>query len=203
MRGKDKNRIGLFFGSFNPIHIGHLMIASYMVEFTDLSRVWFVVSPHNPLKEKNSLLAGHHRLAMVNLAIEEDPRFLSSGIEFHLPQPSYTIDTLYALEEKYSDKQFVIIAGTDFLPDFHRWKDHETLAERFDMYIYPRPGSQDLLHSPEKFPRMHRIAAPLLEISSSFLRQNIRERKDVRYFLPEKVYRYIREMHFYEDGSNH
>ncbi|HSG67622.1 MAG TPA: nicotinate (nicotinamide) nucleotide adenylyltransferase, partial [Bacteroidales bacterium] len=118
-------KTGLFFGSFNPIHIGHMILAEYMVEFTDLRDVWFVVSPHNPLKEKNSLLADYHRLAMVNIAVEDEPRMRSCNIEFKLSQPSYTIDTLTYLSEKHPERQFVLIGGTDILPSFHKWKNYQ------------------------------------------------------------------------------
>jgi len=189
-------KTGLFFGSFNPVHTGHLMIASYMVEYTDLARVWFVVSPHNPLKEKSTLLADNHRLFMVNLAIEEDPRFRSCSIEFKLPKPSYTIDTLTYLSEKYPAKKFVLIAGTDIFPTFHKWKNFEVLLDQYPFYIYPRSGA-----GKSKFdghPALTCVDAPLLSVSSSFIRNGIREGKDMRYFLPEKVCQYIREMHFYQ-----
>jgi nicotinate-nucleotide adenylyltransferase len=189
------SKTGLFFGSFNPIHNGHLMIASYMVEYAGLDQVWFVVSPHNPLKEKSTLLADHHRLAMVNLAIDEDPRFRSSAIEFKLPQPSYTIDTLAYLGEKYPGKEFVLIAGSDNLPTFHKWKNYEELLRQYRVYLYPRPDT-----APSRFdrhPAISRIDAPLITISSSFIREGIRTGKNMRYFLPDSVWRYIGEMNFY------
>ena len=189
-------KTGLFFGSFNPIHCGHLMIASYMVEYTDLEQVWFVVSPHNPLKEKATLLADHHRLAMVNLAIGEDPRFKSSNIEFKLPQPSYTIDTLAYLAEKYPGKEFVLIAGSDILSTFHKWKNFGELLRQYRIYLYPRPGNPAGRF--DDHPSIIRVEAPLITISSSFIRQGIRDRKNMRYFLPDNVWRYIDEMHFYE-----
>ncbi|MCX6246123.1 MAG: nicotinate (nicotinamide) nucleotide adenylyltransferase [Bacteroidetes bacterium] len=194
-----KNKTGLFFGSFNPIHQGHLMIANYMVEYTDISQVWFIVSPHNPLKEKATLLADHHRLAMANIAVEDDPRFRASNIEFHLPQPSYTIDTLTYLSEKYQEKEFVLICGSDTLPTFAKWKNYEMLLNHYQLYIYPRPGTP-----PSEFdshPHVHFTEAPLIEISSSFIRNGIREGKNMRQFLPEKVWKYLTEMHFYELAS--
>ena len=191
-----KNKIGLFFGSFNPIHQGHLMIANYMVEYTDISMVWFIVSPHNPLKEKTSLLADHHRLAMANIAVEDDPRFRVSNIEFHLPQPSYTIDTLTFLAEKYPGKEFVLICGRDNLPAFSKWKNYEDILNRYHLYIYPRPETEV---SPfDNHPHVHFTEAPMIEISSSFIRQGINEGKNLRQFLPEKVWKYLTEMHFYE-----
>lgn len=193
---KTNSRTGLFFGSFNPIHNGHLMIASYMVEYTDLKEVWFIVSPHNPLKEKATLLADHQRLAMANISVEDDPRFRASNIEFHLLQPSYTIDTLTYLSDKYPDKEFVLIAGSDNLPSFHKWKNYEKLLEFYQLYIYPRPPSGS---SPfDNHPHIHFTASPLIEISSSFIRESIKQGKDMRYFLPEKVWKYIEEMHFYK-----
>ena len=191
-----KTKTGLFFGSFNPIHNGHLMIAGYMVEFTDISRVWFVVSPHNPLKEKSTLLADHHRLAMANIAVEDDQRFQASNIEFHLPQPSYTVDTLTYLSEKYPEKEFVLIAGSDNLPSFHKWKNYQTLLDQYQFYIYPRP---ETLTSPfDSHPHIHFTEAPLIEISSSFIRKSISEGKNMSHFLPDKVWKYIQEMHFYK-----
>jgi nicotinate-nucleotide adenylyltransferase len=189
-------KIGLFFGSFNPIHTGHLAIASYMVEFTDLSELWFVVSPHNPLKEKSSLLPDHHRLALVNEAIGSDSRFRVSPIEFKLPQPSYTINTLAHLDEKYPGRQFVLVGGTDMLPSFHKWKNWETILEYYRLYLYPRHNSDKhelIAHSSVTI-----VNAPRIEISSSFIRESIRQGKNMAYFLPEKVLNYILEMHFYE-----
>jgi len=187
-------KTGLFFGSFNPVHNGHLMIAGYMAGYTGLDQVWFVVSPQNPLKEKSGMLAGHHRLAMVDLAIEEDERFRSSNIEFKMPRPSYTIDTLTWLGEKYPDRAFAVIAGSDILTNFHKWKNPEAILGQYSMYIYPRPGAL-----PGRFdghPSIVRTEAPLITISSSFIRQGIREGKNMRYFLPEKVWKYVEEMHF-------
>lgn len=194
-----KIKTGLFFGSFNPIHQGHLMIANYMVEFTDITQVWFIVSPHNPLKEKDSLLADHHRLAMANIAVEDDHRFRASNIEFHLPQPSYTIDTLTYLSGKYPEKEFVLICGSDNLPTFSKWKNYQELLDRYYLYIYPR---QDTEPSPfDGHPHIHFTQAPLIQISSSFIRQGINEGRNLRQFLPEKVWKYLTEMHFYEKAK--
>ena len=189
-------KTGLFFGSFNPIHIGHLILAEYMVEHAGLKDVWFIVSPQNPLKEKKTLLADHHRLALVNIATEDDPRFRSSNIEFHMPQPSYTIDTLTYLSEKYADHHFVLIGGMDILPSFHKWKNYEELLRQYELYIYNRPGYQAEEYSGHE--KIRFFDAPLIEISASFIRESIRKGLDVRYMLPPKVYNYIREMHFYE-----
>jgi len=193
---KIKSKTGLFFGSFNPIHNGHLMIAGYMVEYTDLNEVWFIVSPQNPLKEKSTLLEDHHRLAMANIAVEDDPRLRASNIEFHLPKPSYTIDTLTYLQEKYPQKEFILIAGSDTLPTLHKWKNYEQLLELYHFYIYPRPFSEK---SPfDDHPHVRFVPAPLIEISSSFIRKGISEGKNMSYFLPDKVWKYIEEMHFYK-----
>ena len=196
---EPKNKTGLFFGSFNPIHQGHLMIANYMVEYTDISQVWFIVSPHNPLKEKATLLADHHRLAMANIAVEDDPRFRASNIEFHLPQPSYTIDTLTYLAEKYPEKEFVLICGSDNLPSFSKWKNYESLLNLYHLYIYPRPNTER--GEFDNHPHVHYTEAPLIEISSSFIRQGIKDGRNLQQFLPEKVWKYLKEMHFYETAK--
>ena len=191
----DKS-IGLFFGSFNPIHIGHMVIANWFVEYTDLDKVWFVVSPQNPFKEKKSLLADHHRLALVRQAIEDDPRFWVTDIEFKMPQPSYTIDTLTYLQEKYADKSFVVLCGSDQLPTFDKWKNPEQILEFHTLYVYARPGYKGSKY--DDHPRVEIFHTPLMEISSTFIRKSIKAGKDMRYMLPEKVWRYMREMHFYE-----
>jgi len=196
MSSQYSKKTGLFFGSFNPIHIGHLVVGEYMVENTDLDDFWFIISPHNPLKEKKTLLADHHRLAMVNLAIEDDARFQSSNIEFKMPQPSYTIDTLTYLQEKHPQNQFVLISGTDIFPSFHKWKNYKELLSQYQLYIYNRPAYEPGNYAGHE--NIHLFNAPLMEISASFIRQSIREGKNVRYMLPEKVYAYIKEMHFYE-----
>ena len=190
-------KIGLFFGSFNPIHIGHMVIASWFVEFTDIDKVWFVVSPQNPFKEKKSLLADHHRLAMARIAIEDDARFQVSDIEFKMPKPSYTIDTLTYLEEKYPDKKFILLTGSDQLSTFDKWKNPERLLELYQMYVYARPGYSGSKY--DSHPYVKIFNTPLMEISSTFIRQSIKEKKDIRYLLPSKVWEYIKEMHFYED----
>jgi len=189
-------KTGLYFGSFNPIHIGHLAIANFMIEFSDLEQLWFVVSPQNPLKEKKSLLKDYHRLEMVRLAVEEDDRFRASDIEFRLPTPSYTIDTLAYLEEKNPGRDFQLVMGADGLRTFHRWKHAELIAENYHRLIYPRPGID--MESVSLLPNATIVDAPLMEISSSFIRNAIREGKDVRHLMPAKAYQYMREMHFYE-----
>ncbi len=189
-------KIGLFFGSFNPIHIGHLAIANFMAEYTDLEEIWFVVSPHNPLKNKASLLADYHRLELVELSIETYPQFKTSNIEFRLPQPSYTIDTLSYLREKHSKHQFSLIVGSDNLNSFTKWKNYELLLQNHELYVYPRPGFKD---EDVNLPgTIHIVPAPLMEVSSSFIRQAIKEKKEIPFFLPSPAYQYIKDMHFYE-----
>lgn len=189
-------KIGLFFGSFNPIHIGHMILAEYMVEYSDLDELWFVPSPHNPLKKKKSLLSDHHRLTLVKQAIESDKRFRAEDIEFKMPQPSYTIDTLIRLSEKYPNNDFVLICGTDIFKSFHKWKNYKELLKQYSFYVYNRPGSN--LREFADHPKIRLFEAPLIEISSSFIRKAIQENKNVNYMLPNKVWKYIEEMHFYK-----
>jgi nicotinate-nucleotide adenylyltransferase len=188
--------VGLFFGSFNPIHIGHLALANYMLEFTPLERIWFVVSPHNPLKEKKTLLPDVHRLQLVRLAIGEHPKMKASNIEFSLPQPSYTVNTLAHLGEKYPDHKFSLIMGADNLASLPKWKNSEYILENHGIVVYPRPGFDG--GALKSHPSVTFTEAPLMEISSTFLREAIRAKKDVRYFFQESVWEYIRSMHFYE-----
>lgn len=189
-------KTGLYFGSFNPIHMGHLAIGNFMIEFSDLEQLWFVVSPQNPLKEKKSLLKDYHRLEMVRRAIEEDERFRASDIEFHLPTPSYTIDTLAYLEEKHPSREFQLVMGADGLRTFHKWKHANLIVEKYHRLIYPRPGND--MEALARLPNATVVDAPLMEISSSFIRKAIKEGKDIRHLMPAKAYQYMREMHFYE-----
>lgn len=189
-------KVGLFFGSFNPVHVGHMVLANFMLEYTDLERIWFVISPHNPLKQKQSLLDERHRLQLVNLAIGDNTKLKASDIEFKLPQPSYTIDTLTYLKEKFPKNEFALIMGSDNLDSFHKWKNYEEILKQCELYVYPRPGfegGQLKSHTKVKL-----VNAPVMEISSTLLRQAIKEKKDVRYFMPEASWNYIKEMHFYE-----
>ncbi|MBN2639132.1 MAG: nicotinate-nucleotide adenylyltransferase [Bacteroidales bacterium] len=195
MTQKNK-KIGLFFGSFNPIHNGHLILASYMSQFTDLEGVWFVVSPQNPLKEKKGLLPDYHRLALVRLAIEDYLGFQVTDIEFKMPRPSYTIDTLARLSEKYPDHKFVLISGTDVFGQLNKWKNYEAILEQYGFYVYPRPGYD--MGQYQSHPHVRLFQAPHMEISSSFIRKGIMSKKEMHFWMPEKVYQYIREMHFYE-----
>ena len=187
-------KIGLFFGSFNPIHIGHKVIASYLVDFTDLDKVMFVVSPQNPLKQKISLLDQYHRLQIIRSEIEDNSKLEVSDIEFDMPKPSYTIDTLVRLKEKYAENDYSIIMGSDNLRNFHKWKNYEQILEDYSIYVYPRPG-YDISGSHKN---IHVIeGVPQMEISSSFIRKSIKEGKDISYLMPEKAWIYTDEMNFY------
>ena len=182
-------KIGLFFGSFNPIHIGHLIIANYMVNYTSLDEVWFVVSPQNPLKEKKSLGNMYDRLEMVSLAIGNMDRLKASDIEFMLPQPSYTIDTLIHLKEKYPTKDFVLIMGGDNLEGLPKWKNFEVILRDYEIIVYPRPGYDG--GELKKHPAVTMTDTPVMELSSTFLRQAIKERKSIKFFTPDKVAEFI------------
>ncbi len=196
------SKIGLYFGSFNPVHIGHIAIAGYMTEFAGLDQIWFVVSPHNPLKKKETLLADHHRLYMLQLAIGDNIKMKASDIEFKLPVPSYTIDTLTYLREKYPKYEFCLILGEDNLYSLHKWKNVNELINMCSIYTYPRSGSvkpsSPLLEQILSTADIHSVKAPLMDISGTFIREGIKNRKDMSYFLSETVWKYIKEMHFYE-----
>lgn len=193
-------KIGLYFGTFNPIHVGHLIIANHLANNSDLNEVWFVVSPHNPLKDKNTLLDDHHRLAMVQRAVEDNPKLKASSIEFDLPKPSYTVFTLQSLKEKFPKTVFSLIMGEDNLRTIHKWKNYEYILENFDIYVYPRVQSatetdvKDFSNSG----RIHMCNAPVMNVSSTFIRDAIKNRKDVRYLLTDPVFKYVDEMNFYK-----
>lgn len=196
-----KPRIGLYFGSFNPVHNGHMAIAGYMLEFEGLDEIWLVVSPQNPLKKKDTLLDDYQRLYMVQLATGTNNRIKASDIEFRLPVPSYTIDTLAYLGEKFPAYTFCLVMGEDNLYTLHKWKNAEELCRKAPLYVYPRPGSKRpesaLLDNLIKSAEIHMTKAPLMDISGTFIRESLRQGKDMSYFLPEKVWKYIEEMHFY------
>jgi nicotinate-nucleotide adenylyltransferase len=196
------SKIGLFFGSFNPIHIGHTAIAGYMKEFTDLDEVWFVVSPQNPLKKKATLLADHHRLYLAELAIGDNPDMRASDIEFRGPVPSYTIDTMVRLTERHPEHKFVLIMGEDNLYTLHKWKNAPELIKHHPIYVYPRLDAEkkmnDLLNEILVRARIKWVKAPLMDISGTFIRYGIRNGKDMSYFLHPAVWKYIVDMHFYE-----
>lgn len=190
-------KIGLFFGSFNPIHMGHLIIANLMAETTDLKKVWFVVSPQNPLKPSKGLLHEFDRYDMVRAAIFNNYNLEVSDIEFHLPKPSYTIHTLVHLHEKFPDKEFRIIMGEDNLASFTRWKNYERILHDYGLYVYRRPNVQlSELHS---HPNVTFVEAPLLDISATFIRNCIRNKQSVRYLVPDVVEEMIRAKGFYQD----
>ena len=188
-------KIGLYFGSFNPIHSGHLVIAGYMAEFSDLKQVWMVVSPHNPLKPAGTLLQDYHRFHLVELGIGSNKKLKASKIEFELARPSYTVVTLAYLQDKYPKHEFSLIMGADNLENLHKWKNFELILEHHDLYVYPRPNHDG--GNLKDHPRVKWIDAPQMELSSSFIRKSIKEGKDVRYMMPETVADYIDEMNFY------
>lgn len=183
-------RIGLFFGSFNPIHTGHLVIAEYMASRTELQQVWFVVSPHNPLKLRSTLANDFDRLHMVQLAIEDNPKLKASNIEFSLPKPSYTIDTMVYLHEKYPQHQFSLIMGSDNLESLHKWKNYELLLERYPIHIYQREGTLiDGTSGPKGDIRYYDV--PLMKISSTYIRESIAAGHSIRYMVPDNVYQFL------------
>lgn len=191
-------KIGLYFGTYNPIHVGHLIIANHMAEHADLDQVWMVVTPHNPLKKKATLLDDHHRLQMVYLATEDFPKIKPSDIEFKLPQPNYTVNTLIHLHEKYPDYEFSLIMGEDNLKTLHKWKNYETILDHHDIYVYPRISSEAENLDLKNHPKIHLIDAPVVEISSTFIRENIKKGKNVQPLLPHKVWDYIDHNNFYK-----
>jgi len=189
-------KIGLFFGSFNPIHIGHLIIANTIYEYSDLNEIWFVVSPQNPHKrDSKSLIHEFDRLDMVELAIEDQPNFKAMDIEFRMPKPNYTIDTLTYLQEKYPDHQFSLIIGEDNLNSFTSWKNYQIILDHYGLIVYPRPNSR--LSEGINHPNVKLIEAPRMDISASFIRKCIRDNKSVRYLVPEKVLQFIRDRKLY------
>jgi nicotinate-nucleotide adenylyltransferase len=201
-------KVGLYFGTFNPIHVGHLIIANYMADYTELNEVWLVVSPQNPFKEKASLLADYHRLTLVKIAVEDNAKVKVSDVEFNLPKPSYTINTLVHLKEKYPDIDFSLIMGEDNLRTLHKWRNHEIILSNHDIYVYPRvltiQEKEDLkIHRTNSklanHERVIKVDAPVMKLSSSFIRKAIKDKRDVRYLLTEPVNKYIEEMHFYEN----
>ncbi len=201
-------KIGLYFGTFNPIHVGHLIIANYMVDYTDLDQVWLVVTPQNPLKSKSSLLQDYHRLAMVRLAIENNTKLHASNIEFDLPKPSYTVQTLAYLREAHPEKEFALIMGEDNLRTFYKWYNNEEILRNHHLYVYPRALTESEREEQQPLkpntdlmnhPHVTVCDAPVMKLSASFIRKAIRQKKDVRYLLTEPVHKYVDEMNFYKD----
>ena len=191
MNGMNKRplsgrKLGIYSGSFNPVHIGHLALANYLCEFEGVDEVWFLVTPHNPLKEQGELMDDEQRLRLVQLAVEGYPRFRASDFEFHLPRPSYSIHTLEALRRSYPETEFTLIIGSDNWLCFDRWFEAKRIVSEFGLLIYPRPGFEvDETMLP---PHVRMVHAPCIEVSSTFVRQALRQGKDVRFFLPAKVY---------------
>ena len=191
-------KIGLYFGTYNPIHIGHLIIANHMAEFADLDQIWMVVTPHNPLKKKATLLDDHHRLQMVYLATEDFPKIKPSDIEFKLTQPNYTVNTLAHLHDKYPNYEFSLIMGEDNLKSLKKWENYEFILNDYQLYVYPRISTDEV---PEEFlnhPNIHKVNAPIIELSSTFIRNSIKEQKNIKPMLDAKVWEYINHNLFYK-----
>lgn len=191
-------KIGLYFGTFNPIHLGHLAIANHMAEYSDLDKIWMVITPHNPFKKKSSLLDNNHRYQMVLEAVEPYDKISPSKIEFDLPQPNYTVNTLAHLEEKYPQHTFCLIMGEDNLKSLHKWKNYDVILEHHEVYVYPRISKGIVESQFENHPKIHKVAAPIMEISSTMIRNAINEGKNIRPLLPPEVFAYIDEMNFYK-----
>lgn len=189
-------KITLYFGSFNPVHTGHLIIANHLINFTESDEVWMVISPQNPFKKKKNLADSYDRLHLVELATEGYDQIKSSNIEFELPIPSYTIDTLTYLKERYPEHEFSIVVGSDNIPTFHKWKNYKMILEHYSVYVYRRPGTVTDQYSEN--PNVHYLDGPLLDISSSFIRKLIKEGKSVRYLVTDKVFAYLEESNLYK-----
>jgi len=191
-------KIGLYFGTFNPIHVGHLIIANHMAENSDLEQIWLVVTPHNPHKQKSTLLDDYQRLHLVHLATEDYPKIKPSDIEFKLAQPNYTVHTLAHLKDHFPQHDFSLIMGEDNLNSLHKWKNFEYIIENHDLYVYPRVSVNDENNDLLNHARVHKVAAPIVEISSTFIRENIKNKKNFRPLLPEKVWEYIDHNNLYK-----
>ena len=191
-------KIGLYFGSFNPVHVGHLIIANHVAEHSGLDQVWMVVTPHNPHKEKNTLLDDYQRLQLVHLATEDYTKIKPSDIEFKLPQPNYTVNTLAHLQDKFPKNQFSLIMGEDNLKSLHKWKNYEIILQNHDIYVYPRISSHVENSDFKNHPNIHIIDAPIVEISSTFIRKNIKDGKNIMPLLPSKVWDYIDHNNLYK-----
>lgn len=192
-------KIGLFFGSFNPIHTGHLIIANYLQQTSDLDKVWLVVSPQNPLKNKDTLLNEYDRLHLINLAIEDNPNLSVSNIEFSLPKPSYTIDTLTYLSEKHPQHQFCLIMGSDNIETLHKWKNYQQIMDKYPIYVYKRRGNDNNPYADN--PNVKILNFPFIDISATFIREGINKGISMQYFLPNKVWAYVKEMELYKKKS--
>ena len=190
-------KVGLYFGTFNPIHVGHLIIANHLAENSGLDQVWLVVTPHNPLKKKAGLLEDYHRLQMVHLATERYEKLLPSDVEFKLPQPNYTVNTLAHLHEKFPQHTFSLIMGEDNLKSLKKWKNYELILQDYELYVYPRISDDEVPEVFANHPKIHKVGAPIIEISSTFIRKSIKESKDIRPMLDDKVWEYIDHNLFY------
>ncbi len=190
-------KIGLYFGTFNPIHIGHLIIANHFAENSDLDQVWMVVTPHNPLKQKNTLLDDYQRLHLVHLATEDYPKIKPSDIEFKLSQPNYTVNTLIHLKERFPQHEFALIMGEDNLNSLHKWKNYETILENYSIYVYPRISTEVEKSDLENHKNVYKINSPIIELSSTFIRDNIKKGKNIAPMLPHKVWEYLDHNMFY------
>jgi nicotinate-nucleotide adenylyltransferase len=190
-------KIGLYFGTFNPIHIGHLIIANHLAEYSDLDQVWMVVTPHNPHKQKHTLLDDYQRLHMVHLATEEYAKIKPSDIEFKLPQPNYTVNTLVHLKEKFPANEFALIMGEDNINSLHKWKNYEYIIENHDVYVYPRLKSGNIDPQFVNHSKIHWVDAPVIELSSTFIRESIKNKKNIIPMLPAKVWEYVEHNLFY------
>lgn len=207
---KTKSKIGLYFGSFNPIHIGHLILAEYILQNSDLTKIWFVVSPQNPFKKQSALLDNNTRFHLVQLAVEDNENFFATNVEFSLPKPSYTINTLTFLTEKYPDKEFSLIMGEDNLRALNKWKDYQKIVSHYNIYVYPRKKdvkAAEIIDTDmqqinailsENSKRIHLIDAPTIDISASYIRLQIRKGQSVRYLVSEKVYKEIEKSGLYK-----
>lgn len=187
-------KIGLYFGSFNPVHIGHLIIANYFANYTDLNQVWFVVSPQNPFKPSSSLLNEYHRLHMIKSAIDGENKLRASSVEFSLPKPSYTVDTLAYLKEKHPNYVFTLLMGSDGFQNIDKWKNYKVIIQNHPVYIYKRPGFEitNTLGADITL-----FSAPLLDISSTRIRDMIREKKSIRFLVPDAVLEEIEGNSYY------
>ena len=190
-------KIGLYFGTFNPIHIGHLIIANHMAEYSDLEQVWFVVTPQSPFKIKASMLDNHDRFEMVYRATADYPKLRANDIEFGMPQPNYTINTLTYLQEKFPMHEFALIMGEDNLKSLHKWKNYELILANHHIYVYPRLSESPIETQFDQHPKIHLVAAPIMELSSTFIRKSIKAGKNIKPMLPENVWEYLDEMNFY------
>jgi nicotinate-nucleotide adenylyltransferase len=191
-------KIGLYFGTFNPIHVGHLIIANHLVEYSNLDEIWMVVTPQSPFKKKKSLLDNIHRFALVDIATQEYPKIKPSDIEFKLPQPNYTVHTLAHISDTYPDKEFCLIMGEDNLKSFHKWKNYETILEHHHVYVYPRISEGKGAPQFENHSKIHKVDAPIVQISSTMIRNGINDKKNIQPLLTKNVWQYIDEMNFYK-----